>query len=111
MGRAAQSLRQIADLDKGLESFRIHLGGFRREYEIGARFAELGEIALFVARVVTVVLARTELGRVHEDGDDDAVGLALGESEQGEMAVMQRAHGGYERDALAGLAPSGDVAP
>ena len=49
--RAAQALRQIADLDKGLEAFRIHLGGFRRENEIDAGVAELLEIAGFVARV------------------------------------------------------------
>ena len=93
-----------------MNSLRIHLGVFRREDEIGAGLGELGEIALFVAWVVTVVLARTELGRVHEDGDDDTVGLALGKSDQREMAFMQRAHRGDEGDGLAGLAPGSDVA-
>ena len=107
---AAQILGQVADADMGAEALRIHLGRVGREDEIGAGLGELGEIALFVARVVTEVLARAELDRVHEDGHDHVVGFALGEGDEGEMAFMQRAHGGHESDRLARLSPSGDVA-
>src|SRR4029450_3296572 len=55
------------------------------------------------------MLARAELSGTDEDRGDDAVGVALGERDEREMAVMQRAHCWHECDAFARLPPRGET--
>ena len=81
------------------ETFGIelrHLGG---EDEIGLFGAQGGDIGLPGARVASEILVRGELGRIDEDRDHGPAGLAAGEPEERNMAVMQGAHRGYEGDA------------
>jgi hypothetical protein len=41
---------------------------------------------------------------IDEDADDDALGALFGFPNQGQVALVQVAHGGHEGDSLAGLA-------
>ena len=61
------------------------------------------------ARIAVEVLVRGELRRIDEDRGDDAAGVAAGELDQLEVAVVQRAHGRHQRDLIAGLAPAADA--
>src|SRR5439155_1143731 len=51
--------------------------------------------------VAREVVAAVELDRVHEDGDDDAPRSPPRLGDQGDVPLVERAHGGHERDALA----------
>src|SRR4029453_11520741 len=108
---SAEVLGQIADAYFAAEASGIHLRRIGREHEVRSGSAELLDVPGLVAWIGVEVLARTELDRVHEDRDHDAICLALGERYQREMPGVKRAHGGYERNALAGLAPRGEMRP
>ena len=51
---------------------------------------------------------RRELRRVDEDRDDNALRMALAFADESDMALVQRAHGGDQRNLLAGGMPAGD---
>ena len=109
---AAQILGQVADLHLGAEALRVHLFGIGGEDEIGAGFAELGEIALLRRADSDLKSSRGPnwIGFTKiETTARSALLLARATKEQ--MALMQRPHGRHQRDALAGLAPSGDLVP
>ena len=69
-------------------------------FQIRSTFSggESGDIGFPGARVGTEILRGRELGRVHEDRDDDLGGAAFRESDQRHVAVMERSHGRYQRD-------------
>jgi hypothetical protein len=54
---------------------------------------------------------RRELRRIDEDRHDHAIGAALRQAHQSEVALMQRAHGRNERDCFALRTPSAKRVP
>src|SRR5690606_15414726 len=66
---------------------------------------ECGAVGVDVARVLVEVFAVTELERVDEDRYHDGVGDAGGAAHEGEVAVVQGAHGGDEGDGARILHP------
>ena len=58
-------------------------------------------VALLVARVGVQVLARAELGRVDEQRHHHHVALLAGAAEQGEVTVVEGAHGRHQPDRCA----------
>ena len=105
-GGAAQDVGQACDLDRGGESVRVHLLEGRREQQVDpGRGGKLG-VAALVARIALEVLARAELGRVHEQAHDHEPALVGGGAHQAQMALVQRAHRGDEPDRVPG-APRG----
>src|SRR4029078_1681940 len=107
----AEILGQIAYAYFCAEASGIHLRRIGREYEVRPGSAELLDVTGLVARIGVEVLARPELYRIHQDRDQETVRLTLSERDQREMSGVERAHGGDERDAFAGLAPRGDMGP
>ena len=72
----------------------------RQEEEVAARGFEHGGVLFRLAGVAGEVLVRPELGRVDEDGRHDPVGPLAGDPHEGEMPLVESAHGGHERDSL-----------
>ena len=68
------------------------------------------EVGAEVARVLVEVFVGAELQRVDEDRDDHGVGELPCAVDEGEVALVQRAHGRNECDGAAGelLAQRGD---
>src|SRR5205085_4581844 len=66
----------------------------RRRYEEVVHALGRGELAVarLVARVARQILARPELGRIHEEARDDGVVLLPRGAEEAEMALVERAH-------------------
>ena len=64
--------------------------------EICARAFKLCEVACFVARIAGEILVGAELGGVHENRDDDAVGGGEGLAHQRQVPHMKSAHGRHE---------------
>ena len=76
---ALEALRQLLDLDPGLEALRVHLLGGRGEDEVDAGLHRRApRRRSSVARVASQILACAELGRVDEEADDDDVVLGAG---------------------------------
>src|SRR5207249_10002599 len=80
------------------EAGRIYFLDRGNEDCVDAFGLEQPEIALFVARVALEVLAGAELGRVDEDGDDDMIVVRVRSTDEGEVALVQIAHGRDEAD-------------
>ena len=83
----------------------VHLLGRRREDGVDPLGAQQREVALFVARISLEIFVRPELGRIHEDGDDDAPGLLFGEADEREVPFVQEAHRGDDGDGFSGAVP------
>jgi len=80
---------------------RIHRGGFGNEHAVDA--AALGQllVAAQIARVLVEVFFGSELERIDEDAQDDAVGELLGAVHEAEMSLVQEAHRRDEPDLAA----------
>ena len=101
MGRprdTAEGLRDQFLGDIGRIALGIHLVDRRREDDVGARLLTQVEVARQVARIVRIVLARAELRGIDEDRHDHRVGSFLGEPDEAEVPLMQRAHRRHESD-------------
>jgi hypothetical protein len=68
------------------------------EDQVSARAAQQGEIAFKVPGVMREIFPGAELGRVYVDRDDDIVGAAACDGDQGKMSVMEISHGRDESD-------------
>ena len=88
-------------LDPGGVVLGVEVGGAGEEDGVGAFGLAEGEVVLFAAGVGVVVFVGGELGGVDEDGDDDAVAALFGEADEGEVALVEAAHGGDEADGAA----------
>jgi hypothetical protein len=73
----------------------------RGKEDIHALLFAQGAIGLERARIGGEILVGAELGGVDEEGDDDDIGVPPGDADQGEVALVQVAHGGHEADAPA----------
>ncbi len=89
---AFQRFAELADVDPGSESLRVHLLGRGREEDVDARLLGELRVARFVPRVPVEVLAGPELGRVDEQAGDDDVVLGAGGLEQREVTRVKCAH-------------------
>src|SRR5262249_39638120 len=103
---AGEERRKALNLDRRLVAFGIDLSRRGVEKNVDVFFFEKRAVAREVARIGSEVLARRELRRVDEKRGDYAVAELFRRAHEREMAVVQRAHRGHERDALAG-APLG----
>ena len=93
--------QRAADNDLAGKAGRVHIGRGRHIGDIDADTLQLGQIFGLGPGITAEILAGAELGRVDEDADDDAVDPRLERRHQGQMALMQRPHGGDEPDRLA----------
>mmetsp|Transcript_51519 Transcript_51519/g.133840 ORF Transcript_51519/g.133840 Transcript_51519/m.133840 type:complete len:298 (+) Transcript_51519:546-1439(+) len=73
---------------------RVHVEGTRGEDIVGTTRAEELDVGLERPRVLIQVLVGSELLRVDKDGDGHALMLGERETNQAEVAGVQRAHGG-----------------
>ena len=58
-------------------------------------------VAFVIAGIAVKVLPGPELGRVHEDADDNGVALLPRPPHEREVAFVQKAHGGHKADGAA----------
>ena len=72
--------------------------GHGREYHVAAHLPEHAPVLLGMPRIPFEVLLVVELERVHEDAGHHGVGVLAGMAHEGEVAFVQRAHGGDEGD-------------
>ena len=88
----------------GARAARVHLGDVGNEEHVDALgFGDRG-VAREIARVAGKVLGRRELGRVHEEADDDeVVGTRRGAHERA-MALVEEPHGRDQSHPLTGRA-------
>ena len=94
-------------IDPGGEARRVHFLGARGEDEIDAGFAAEAALAGEGARIAGEVFLGAELRGVHEDADGDGAARAgelAGAGEEGEMAGVERTHGGDEDEGAGGIA-------
>ena len=108
-GRAAEILGEARQAHFGGEARRVHFLAARGIEEMGGGCRELLPVGRLVAGVAREILARPKLDGIEENRDHHARGVALGDVGQREMARMQRAHGGHERDGFARFAPCGNA--
>src|SRR5258705_10778590 len=87
-------------LDGGLEAFGVHRARTRGEDHVHPRRRAARRIVLERLRITLEVAAAVELDRVHEDRDDDAPRPPPRLGDQGNVPLVERAHGGHERDTL-----------
>lgn len=106
-----QTLRRPRRHDPGGEPLRIHLILAWRPDQIAAYQSQLGEILRLIPRVAAEVLVRSKLRRIDEDRDHAALGPAMSEPNQLQMAFVQGAHGGHKGHRFARSAPAGNLQP
>ena len=75
---------------------------------MGAGLLQLAPVASLVAGIVAEILMGGELLGIDEDRDDDPVGELKGLMHQGNVAIMQRAHGRHQSRPHRLGAPAGD---
>ena len=103
VGRQAPSrvARQGAfDGDMGGVSVRVDRRRIRVENQVDIAFTGHHLIAFEIAWVTSEVLALAELGRVDENRQDQQITPYAPFPQQREMALVQIAHGWYERNRL-----------
>src|SRR5690554_1828626 len=108
-GRALEEPADIAGCNPGLRlAIRVHLCRGRREnnglrLRRGSEGCEGCHVRLECARIAVEVFLRAELQRVHEDTDDRDIRHLVGAPHQREVSLVQRSHGGHERDGAASV--------
>jgi hypothetical protein len=85
-------------------AIRIHFAGIGSEQQIAVGIGQQGAVGGQGARVGVEVFVDAELGGIDENAGNHDIGATLGGLDQGDMAVVQVAHGGHEGDGLARLA-------
>jgi len=84
---------------------RIH--GFNRGQpdQIAAGGAKLRKITILITRIARQIIIGVELQRIDEDGSRDRIRPSgARRRQQGNMPIMQRAHGGHQAKAATGSA-------
>lgn len=107
-GGAVAALGDSRFLDEGGVVGEIEIAGGKDE--VGAGLATEGEVVAAGAGVAGEIFLRTELDRVYVDADDDAPAFFPRAADEGEVAFVERAHGGDEADGFTGTNPGGALA-
>ena len=94
------TIGESARLNEGIETVRIDVTRTRREDGINLQRNEQVEVLFEIPRIAREILTRTELRRIDKDRDHDHVALTPGAPHQAQVALVQRAHGGDERERL-----------
>ena len=102
--RALPARRQTSHVDAGLKVLGVESAGRWSEQEVNVCGSRQPDISVPGPRVVFVIAALVELSRIHEDADDDAIGVPAGATNQSQVACVQGAHRGDKADRLAVLA-------
>ena len=89
------------NVSMGFSTVRVDLFYRGRENQIHFALVQLFAVFLQGAGVPSQVLRAVELHRVNENTDDDHIGAGFGFVDQLHVAIMQVAHGRYQRHALA----------
>ncbi len=95
---------QARDLNQCLVvlAFRVDLADTGRKQQVTTRCHQLLLIGSQSARVAVEIFVGTELQRVDEDTGHHGIGLPACCFHQFDVALMQIAHGGHQRNFLAG---------
>jgi hypothetical protein len=99
---------RVGHLDGGGEALGIHLVGVGCPEQVDALECSQLRVAVLVARIGVEVLAGPELGRVDEEAHHDDVAVVTRLPHQGQMALVEVAHGGDQPDPLALAARLGE---
>ena len=103
MPRPYLSLPSLSDsgrLDERRMVLGIHLLVGGCEDHITAVRREQFQVVLERPRVFLKIFVRAELGRIDENRRDRHIALLLGLVDQGQVSIVQRAHGWNESDAF-----------
>jgi hypothetical protein len=86
----------------------IHFGDRRGEHHGAAGAGQKLGVAGLLTRIGAQILVGRELGRVDEDAGHDPVRAASGLGDQGQVTIVQGAHGGNQTDRQTLLSPVPD---
>ena len=89
------------NVSMGFSTVRVDLFYRGRENQIHFALVQLFAVFLQGPWVTSQVLRAVELHRVNENTDDDHIGAGFGFVDQLHVAIMQVAHGRYQRHTLA----------
>jgi hypothetical protein len=107
---AAEERAQYVHTHVSLIALRIDLSDRRVKQNIGVLPFQQPSIPLEVARIGSKVFVRTELRRVHENGDNQAIASLLPIAHKTQVRVVKKTHGRNKNDpssvAPCRLAPS-----
>ena len=109
MARAAgafQHGRQARNVNESLSfsTLRINFRRRRSKDKVDLALVQLFAILLQGARIARQIVRAVKLHRIHEDTDHHDIRAGFGFIDQLHMAIVQVAHGGNQRNALAFLA-------
>src|SRR5262249_49166638 len=104
-----ERLRELLDVDPGLEPRRIEVVRAGREEEVDSCVLRDSRVGLLVPWIARVVLALGELGPVHEEARDDEVVLGARRFEERDVPGVQRTHRRNEPDVVVGRARSAQL--
>ena len=94
-------LGQLAGLDMGLKTRRVHLGGSRGVDGVDTSCSTGLEVAVDRTRVPVEIGRLVELERIHEDRHDDPIAAFADRVDERQMAAVQRPHRRHDADAFA----------
>jgi hypothetical protein len=100
--RPLEGTAELLHLDPGLEAGRVQLVRAGRKQDVDSGLASEARVSRFVTGVARQVLVARELSGIHEQAHDHEVRLLAGRAEEGEVAIVERPHGGNESDRVAG---------
>src|SRR5688500_1753168 len=100
--------RQALDGDAGRVVRRVERAHVGKERDIGLRMVEQRQVPHVVADAAATLVQVAEGVWIDEAGDDDAAVLVSRATDQGELAVVEHAHGRHEADAVADDSPFAD---
>src|SRR5262245_57271476 len=87
-----------ADVNESCKARRINLGSAGHENYVHTILTTLFKVRFKCPRISGEVLVRTELRRIHKDGDDHVIAFGPGASDQRSVPGVQGAHRGHESD-------------
>ena len=98
---ALENCSELYRLDPGLEPGWVHLALGRREHHVDSCCLSRLEVTLLVAGIRGEIRGLAELRGVDEKAHDDGVALASRGAQEGDVPVVERAHGRDEPDRAA----------
>src|ERR1700730_17475698 len=108
---AIQDTRQPRNIDpsRALRAIRIDLGHVRHEHKIASSLSEHALVLRGRAWIVSKILVRPELHRVHEDTGYETIAVTSGRLDEADVTGVEVTHGGNEGDTPPFTAPTAHV--